>query len=647
MTPVSIDLTSYTKEIALRIKDIAQIAGVSPSTVSKIMNGKDDSISQETRTKVLDVVREYHYAPYSWRTQPSKSWTIGVLLRSSVSLDSTLDGIIEVAQDRGYGTLVFNSYSDSEREIKNITALTQKNVDGIIWEPVSIESLNQRAFFERDTPVLTMGPNGGDASLLLPYEEAAYKLTQELIDHHHREIGCLMTNGRRTKDFLSGFRKCLFDNNLPFEENNVFYDLDDVLINKISRQALTGFVSSHYATAVKFYQLMTSLNYRIPIDASLVSVRNDTTHIRPIPNDIEISTYSMRNADFGAHLCSKIINEIENNREDVKSFVHEFHLDNTKTLDFPEASQRKKIVIIGNITFDTYISLSRLPGPNEKVNASAASSQPGGSGVFFSIAASNLGHRVSLIGNVGADSESDYIYSELSRRGINTMGILRRSDTNTGTSQILVDGNGNSTVTIIAGANATLSGEDVEKRNDVFEDADYCLIGANVSNEAIIKACILARAVGARTALSYNEDTSVPQELQPLLDILILNDCNPMAVGQSDMSISDTMLNAYKNGVGTVIVLRADKTCLFVSDESDGIIEDSQTVIPTGFNTPDAFAGTLISYLLYGYRLHDAIQIAGYAANYFHSRDQGLNSLIDRYTIDHHFDRIAGGIDRV
>ena len=118
----------------MNIRDIARIAGVSTSTVSKIVNGKDSSISEETRKKVLTIVKEYHYKPYASASQRTRSYTIGVLLRSPISFDSTLDGIIQAAQNAGYATDAYNSYSDPERELKNIAAICGRNVDGVIWE---------------------------------------------------------------------------------------------------------------------------------------------------------------------------------------------------------------------------------------------------------------------------------------------------------------------------------------------------------------------------------------------------------------------------------------------------------------------------------------------------------------------------------
>ena len=48
----------------MNINDIARLAGVSASTVSKVMNGKDNDISEATRTKVLKIIEEEQYVPY-------------------------------------------------------------------------------------------------------------------------------------------------------------------------------------------------------------------------------------------------------------------------------------------------------------------------------------------------------------------------------------------------------------------------------------------------------------------------------------------------------------------------------------------------------------------------------------------------------
>ena len=67
----------------MNIRDLARLAGVSPSTVSKVINGKDDSISAATRERVLNLVKEYNYQAYSAAMDSgSKSFILGVLLKS-------------------------------------------------------------------------------------------------------------------------------------------------------------------------------------------------------------------------------------------------------------------------------------------------------------------------------------------------------------------------------------------------------------------------------------------------------------------------------------------------------------------------------------------------------------------------------------
>ena len=51
----------------MTINDIAELAGVSVSTVSKIINGKDKGIKLETRERVLKIVKEYRYTPYDFK----------------------------------------------------------------------------------------------------------------------------------------------------------------------------------------------------------------------------------------------------------------------------------------------------------------------------------------------------------------------------------------------------------------------------------------------------------------------------------------------------------------------------------------------------------------------------------------------------
>ena len=496
----------------MNIKEIARIAGVSTSTVSKIVNHKDESISNETRQRVLKIVKEYNYIPYaSAASSTQKTLILGILLRSSVSFDSTLDGMIRTAQENGYSTIVRNSCSDLKQELKNITALCRNHVDGVIWEPVGEESPSYAHYLEEhNIPFLSFGSEGREDSIQLPYEDLGYRITEELIARRHTNIACLLSKGRRAGGFLEGYHRCLFDHQLSLDESLIFYEMDDVLIYKVNTHQISGIVSSHYLKAMEFYQLMNSFHYRIPEDFSLISLKSDRTEMPVIP---EISTYTVSNEKFGMYLCQKMIAEIEKCSKESPLFCQEFKLDNDTTISIPYNLSSSKIVVVGSINMDTYLNVSKLPDTGTTVSTNTSSIYPGGKGINQSIGVAKLGQHVTLIGNVGSDLESDHIYRTLNEYNVDTFGIKRCLNIDTGKAYIFVESGGDSMISILAGANGIFSPKDIREKENLFENSGYCLIQSEVPVETVAEACRIAHKYGARTILKPSACNYFPKEL--------------------------------------------------------------------------------------------------------------------------------------
>ena len=95
----------------MTIKEVAKQAGVSVSTVSKIINNKADNISPATIDRVLEVAKKNHYVPYGKikNTLNSKGFTLAVMLRSVASSSNLLKGVISGAKTKGYAVLLFDS----------------------------------------------------------------------------------------------------------------------------------------------------------------------------------------------------------------------------------------------------------------------------------------------------------------------------------------------------------------------------------------------------------------------------------------------------------------------------------------------------------------------------------------------------------
>lgn len=615
----------------MNIKDIAKLAGVSTSTVSKVVNHKDASITEATRQRVLELVKKYHYTPYASYKPTSSSWRIGVLLSSSISLDSTLDGIIQEAQAGGYGTLVFNCYSDHEQEEQNIQAALEQQVDGIIWEPVDKDSLELKKLIKaRKIPELTIGPLGDDRSALLPYEEAAYNLTLELIRRGHTNIACLLSLGRRRDSFLQGYRRCLFDNNLEYREDLVFNQIDDDLPRIMENHQVTGIIASHYRRALEFLQYMKTLHYRFPQDLSLISLKNDTSAHLYYPGSPEISSYTMRNADFGAHLCSRIIHAIEHKAGKPGTFQQTFHLDSESTIGQPPDMRRKTIVVVGSINVDTYLTAPTLPKAGTTTTTRNFASTPGGKATNQAVGVARLGHHASLIGNVGSDAAGDYIYNAMQEAHVDASGVIRTKGAETGKAYIFVDNKGESMISLVAGANETLKPDDISERERTFDNAAYCLVQTEIPLDTVSEVCKIAKKHQVTTIVKPSSCPYLPPDILPLIDILVPNHNELKTLLPGPGSLIEKAKRFIEKGVGTVIVTLGDQGCTLVTRDDYKHFPSQQTRVIDDTGASDAFISALASCLLDDHSLDQAIHIANLAAGYSVAHEGSIPSLIGR-----------------
>lgn len=211
----------------------------------------------------------------------------------------------------------------------------------------------------------------------MPYEEAAYSLTKELIKRHHTSIACLLSPGKRTQSSLHGYSRCLFDHNIQYHTDMVMETLGEDQTRVLENRYVTGVVASHYHHALEFLQFVESMHYHLPQDLSPVSLMNDTNvHLR-YPGSPEISSYVIRNANFGTYLCRRIIRAIAHEPDSSETFGHVFALNGEKTVGRPPDQQCKKIVVVGSINVDTYLTAPSLPKAGMTTTTRNFASTPG------------------------------------------------------------------------------------------------------------------------------------------------------------------------------------------------------------------------------------------------------------------------------
>ena len=180
------------------IKDVAQAAGVSTQTVSRVMN-KFSYVSGETRQRVESVVEQLGYRPSTLARSLSqqRSYTLGVVTfgLKYIGPARTLNGVADKADELGYMLLMKELDNFNTNRIDDvIDSLLARQVDGIVWVAPEIGD-NHTWVEERmnkiPVPVLflAMQPRNGISSVATDNYNGAVLAIQHLLDCGRKKIG--------------------------------------------------------------------------------------------------------------------------------------------------------------------------------------------------------------------------------------------------------------------------------------------------------------------------------------------------------------------------------------------------------------------------------------------------------------------------
>jgi LacI family transcriptional regulator len=218
------------------IKDIAKVAGVSITTVSRALNGYPD-VSEKTRQKIIEIAKQLNYSPNTLARSlvMNKSKTIGLLVsgmnHSAIKDNFTfevLTGINDYIAKTDYDLILFSTNSTKQREKTYSQLCRERRVDGVILQGIKTDDPYLTEVVESDIPcVLIDIPIQSDKVGYVTTDNVlgAKKAVQHLIELGHENIA--MMNGADyafvSKQRLEGFRQAM-------EEANVAIN-DDWIVN--------------------------------------------------------------------------------------------------------------------------------------------------------------------------------------------------------------------------------------------------------------------------------------------------------------------------------------------------------------------------------------------------------------------------------
>jgi len=274
------------------IEDIAKIANVSKSTVSRVLNNTG-SVSEITKNKVKKIIQELDY-------QPNQT------ARSLVTNKTNLVGIIvpdiknpfyskaswyseKYFLEKDYITLILNTDNDSKMEKRSLEVLKNRNVDGII----SIGG-------EKDlTNIINFNSKNTIPIVLLDRKVSGYDIPSVTVDNyfggrivtdylfelgHKKIIFATSSYTQAEKERLNGFLESYHNKNIDLK-NSIIFNLDEFKWKSTSEvKRITDFLNdknpptaifaSNDYKALQILKVLKKTNYKIPEQISLIGYDN-------------------------------------------------------------------------------------------------------------------------------------------------------------------------------------------------------------------------------------------------------------------------------------------------------------------------------------------------------------------------------------
>jgi DNA-binding LacI/PurR family transcriptional regulator len=218
----------------VRLKDIAQIVGVSVMTVSKALRDEPD-VSTATKTKIKKLAEDMGYVPDSsaqgLRTKTTKLF--GLLIPSTTNpiYARIVYAIEERAFELGYDLIIAHTLNKAEREEACLRRLLSRRVDGLFITPVYRFEAEARIYQEittRKIPSVLLGPPAAFCKNFpaIEIEElvASYNVTKHLLNLGHKKIAYLTGPPAApwAHERFEGYRRALRETGIEVDDKLVF-----------------------------------------------------------------------------------------------------------------------------------------------------------------------------------------------------------------------------------------------------------------------------------------------------------------------------------------------------------------------------------------------------------------------------------------
>jgi LacI family transcriptional regulator len=277
------------------IREVASRAGVSPTTVSHVINNTR-FVSADARQRVLDAMAELNYRPnvLARSLRRGETRTLGLILPDSANpfFAEIARAIEDTAFRNGYNVILGNSENELTKEQVYVDVLVNKQVDGLIFVATGDHSPSLEQLVNDGLPVVVVDRrlSGLEVDTVLTDNlQGGLTATRYLLDLGHRRIACITgpSNLTPSAERVIGYRQALEERSLPVDETLIrkgdFHPHSGYLAvsQLLHRQPRpTAFFICNDMMAIGALRALAEAGLHVPQDCSLLGF-----------DDIELASY--------------------------------------------------------------------------------------------------------------------------------------------------------------------------------------------------------------------------------------------------------------------------------------------------------------------------------------------------------------------
>ncbi|MFC3884580.1 LacI family DNA-binding transcriptional regulator [Bacillus songklensis] len=305
------------------IYDVAEKAGVSIATVSKVINNTG-RISEKTRKKVQEVMTQLNYQPsmVASALTRKRTGTIGLLVPDIANpfFAEVARSFEDCAQKLGFGLVICSTDGKDEKANLYLSLLMRKQVDGLIIASYIKETALVEQMLKEKIPVVLFTidiPTLGINSVSVDDYKGGFQATSYLLSLGHKHIGVIAEDISRSYHRVQGYKEAIIRAGMNLNESNIIYTTAAIENGKmVARQLLqrkedrpTAIFACNDLLAIGAIEEARKLGINIPEELSIIGF--DNTILAEIANPT-LTSVSQPIKEMANQAMTVLLEEIEN-----------------------------------------------------------------------------------------------------------------------------------------------------------------------------------------------------------------------------------------------------------------------------------------------------------------------------------------------